>query len=112
MLLLPPVQVVVIGEGADARMLATMARARYAVNKQILLLKPEQVTKENLPPILAETLPELPELITFPAAVEMLILPEPKLFVEMPTPKPLVGLLPPNAVIDPAKSFTMMSPIP
>jgi uncharacterized protein len=62
LLLLPPVQVVVIGEGGEARMLATMARARYAVNKQILLLKPEQVTKENLPPILAETLPELPEL--------------------------------------------------
>ena len=62
LLLLPPVQVVVIGEGAEARMLATMARARYAVNKQVLMLKPEQVTKENLPPVLAETLPELPEL--------------------------------------------------
>jgi uncharacterized protein len=59
LLVLSPVQVVVIGEGAEARMLATMARARYAVNKQVLELKPEQVTKENLPPGLAETLPEL-----------------------------------------------------
>jgi uncharacterized protein YyaL (SSP411 family) len=62
LLLLPPVQVVIIGEGADARRLATAATARYAVNKQVIVLRPEQVTPGNLPPVLAETLPNLPEL--------------------------------------------------
>jgi uncharacterized protein len=62
LLLLPPIQVVVVGEGIDARRLAVMATARYAVNKQVILLKPSQVTVENLPPALAETLPHLPEL--------------------------------------------------
>jgi hypothetical protein len=62
MLLLPPVQVVVIGAGLEARKLAAMATARFAVNKRVIVLRPEQVTAENLPPMLAETLPHLPEL--------------------------------------------------
>jgi hypothetical protein len=62
LLVLPPIQVVVIGEGMEARRLAVMATARYAVNKQVIVLRPEQVTAENLPPVLAETLPHLPEL--------------------------------------------------
>jgi uncharacterized protein YyaL (SSP411 family) len=62
LLLLPPVQVVVIGEGSEGKKLATIATARYAVNKQVMVLRPEQVTAENLPPVLAETLPYLPEL--------------------------------------------------
>jgi uncharacterized protein len=62
LLLLPPVQVVVIGEGIEAKKLAAIATARYAVNKQVIVLRPEQVTAENLPPVLAETLPHLPEL--------------------------------------------------
>ncbi len=62
LLLLPPIQVVVIGEGDDARRLAAVATARYAVNKQVIQLRPSQVTAENLPPALAETLPHLPEL--------------------------------------------------
>jgi uncharacterized protein len=62
MLMLPPVQVVVIGAGLEARKLATMATARYAVNKRVIVLRPEQVTAEDLPPMLAETLPHLPEL--------------------------------------------------
>ena len=62
LLLLPPVQVVVIGEGMEAKKLAAIATARYAVNKQVMVLRPEQVTTENLPPVLAETLPHLPEL--------------------------------------------------
>ena len=62
LLLLPPVQVVVIGEGMESRQLTAMATARYAVNKQVLHLRPDQVTKTNLPPMLAETLPALPEL--------------------------------------------------
>jgi uncharacterized protein len=62
LLLLPPVQVVVIGAGAEARKLAAMATARYAVNKRVIVLRPEQVVAAELPPVLAETLPNLPEL--------------------------------------------------
>ncbi|MFZ0663160.1 MAG: thioredoxin domain-containing protein [Acidobacteriaceae bacterium] len=59
--LLPPVQVVLIGAGAEAKKLAATAATRFAVNKRVIVLKPEQVTAE-LPPVLAETLPNLPEL--------------------------------------------------
>jgi uncharacterized protein len=62
LLLLPPVQVVVVGEGTEARQLAAVATARYAVNKQVLHLHADQLTAANLPPTLAETLPNLPEL--------------------------------------------------
>ena len=62
LLLLPSVQAVVIGEGIEAKKLAAIATARYAVNKQVMVLRPEQVTAENLPPVLAETLPHLPDL--------------------------------------------------
>jgi hypothetical protein len=61
-LLLPPVQVVVIGEGEQADRLTAMATARYAVNKSVIFLRREQVSRENLPPVLAETLPALPQL--------------------------------------------------
>jgi uncharacterized protein YyaL (SSP411 family) len=60
--LLPPIQVVVIGEGVEARNLAAMATARFAINKGVIVLRPEQVTADQLPPMLAETLPNLPEL--------------------------------------------------
>jgi hypothetical protein len=62
LLLLPPVQVVVIGAGMEARKLAAMATARFAVNKRVIVLRPEQVVAEELPPALAETLPGLPGL--------------------------------------------------
>ena len=61
LLLLPPVQVVVIGEGIEAKKLAAIATARYAVNKQVIVLRPGEVTAENLPPLLGETLPHLPD---------------------------------------------------
>jgi uncharacterized protein YyaL (SSP411 family) len=64
LLLLPPIQVVVVGEGMEARQLTAMATARYAVNKQVLHLRADQISGENLPPMLAETLPNLPELRT------------------------------------------------
>ena len=62
LLLSPPVQVVVIGEGSEAKKLAAIATARYAVNKQVIVLRWEQVSSGNLPPLLAETLPHLPDL--------------------------------------------------
>jgi uncharacterized protein YyaL (SSP411 family) len=58
--LLPPTQVVVVGNGQRARELATLAVARYAVNKSVVQLQPVQLTVENLPSALAETLPHLP----------------------------------------------------
>ena len=61
-LLLPPIQVVIIGEGEAAQRLAAIAMARFAVNKAVVVLRPAQVTAANLPPMLAETLPHLPGL--------------------------------------------------
>jgi uncharacterized protein len=62
LLLLDPVQVVVIGEGDEVRNLAATATARYAVNKRVMVLRPEQIVAEELPTMLADTLPNLPEL--------------------------------------------------
>ena len=61
-LLLPPVQVVVIGSGSAARQLAVSATARFGVNKSVLRLEREQVRADALPPVLAETIPHLPQL--------------------------------------------------
>ncbi len=59
--LLAPTQVVVIGHFADAALaLEATATAGYAVNKSVIRLKPDQLRPENLPPVLAETLPSLP----------------------------------------------------
>jgi uncharacterized protein YyaL (SSP411 family) len=60
-LLLPPVQVVVIGEDAAADELEAAATVGYAVNKSVIRLTRAQVDQE-LPPLLAETLPLLPDL--------------------------------------------------
>jgi uncharacterized protein len=60
-LLLPPVQVVVIGEDAAADELEAVATVGYAVNKSVIRLTRTQVGQE-LPPLLAETLPLLPDL--------------------------------------------------
>ncbi|MGH9586383.1 MAG: thioredoxin domain-containing protein, partial [Acidobacteriaceae bacterium] len=62
LLLLPPVQVVVIGQGVEAAKMAAMAMAPYAVNKRVMALRAERVTEAELPPVMAETLPFLPEL--------------------------------------------------
>ncbi|MGC9291254.1 MAG: thioredoxin domain-containing protein [Acidobacteriaceae bacterium] len=62
--LLPPVQVCVIGEDAVAGQLAAAAIARYAINKTILRLPRAAIEQRALPPVLAETLPHLPELAT------------------------------------------------
>jgi hypothetical protein len=61
-LLLPPIQAVIVGHGLAARQLAAIANARYAVNKAVIMLRPEQVKSANLPPLLAEALPNLPGL--------------------------------------------------
>ncbi len=61
LLLLPPLQIVVVGEDELAGQLAAAATARFAMNKSVIRLTRNQVTGE-LPPILAETLPRLPQL--------------------------------------------------
>jgi uncharacterized protein len=60
-LLLPPVQVVVIGADSAADELEAAATLGYAVNKSVIRLTRPQVGPE-LPPLLAETLPMLPDL--------------------------------------------------
>ena len=61
-LLLPPVQVVIVGTDERAQHLAASATARFAINKSVLRLTREQVSEDKLPPTLAETLPHLPQL--------------------------------------------------
>jgi uncharacterized protein len=61
-LLLPPIQVVIVGGGPPAQPLAAIANARYAVNKAVILFRQEQIQAAHLPPLLAETLPHLPRL--------------------------------------------------
>ena len=54
------VQICIIGDDADARRLETVALARYAVNKSVIRFRLDQLSQ--LPPVLAETLPHLPDL--------------------------------------------------
>jgi hypothetical protein len=63
-LVLPPIQVAVIGAGPIARQLGAIANARYAVNKAVLTLSADQTRSVQLPPVLKETLPHLPQLTT------------------------------------------------
>jgi len=58
-LVLPVVQVVVVGDDERAQQLEAIALARYAVNKNVIRLQQEQFSA--LPPALAETLPHLPQ---------------------------------------------------
>ena len=60
--LLPPVQVCVVGEDAAADVLFAAAMTRYAINKTVLRLPRAAIAARALPPVLAETLPHLPEL--------------------------------------------------
>jgi hypothetical protein len=59
-LLLDPVQVVVVGRGAEAGELEALATARFAVNKMVIRLHPRQLSADALPEALAETLPQVP----------------------------------------------------
>ncbi|HEV2274523.1 MAG TPA: thioredoxin domain-containing protein [Acidobacteriaceae bacterium] len=60
-LLLPPLQIVVIGEDERAEQLELVAITRYAVNKSVIRLTRAQLAGK-LPPVLAGTLPMLPQL--------------------------------------------------
>ncbi|HSB76830.1 MAG TPA: thioredoxin domain-containing protein [Terriglobales bacterium] len=56
----PHTQVAVIGEGAAAERLYRAAVAPFAFTKAVLKFTANEVTPQNLPPALAETLPALP----------------------------------------------------
>lgn len=59
-----PLQVVIIdgGNAAGAHELYKTAATPFAFNKAVLQLKPSQAVRENLPPALAESIPNLPQL--------------------------------------------------
>jgi uncharacterized protein len=60
-----PVQIVVVAadsESQDGNALAAAAQANFALNKSVLRLKANDTVGMNLPPALAATLPNLPEL--------------------------------------------------
>ena len=60
-LLLDPVQVVVVGTGAEADQLEALATARYAVNKTVIRISPETIAAGALPDALAETVTQVPK---------------------------------------------------
>ena len=56
----PHTQVVIIGSGELAERLYNAAVAPYAASKAVLKLAPSKAVAQNLPPALAETIPQLP----------------------------------------------------
>ena len=58
----PHTQVVVVGEDDAARALLQAAFAPFAVNKSVVHLTDSEAVAQNLPPVLAETVPNLPQL--------------------------------------------------
>jgi len=58
----PHTQVVVIGECELAQQLYRAAVKSISATKAVLKLSPAQVAPQNLPPALAETIPQLPAL--------------------------------------------------
>jgi uncharacterized protein YyaL (SSP411 family) len=60
-LLLDPIQVVVVGSGPEAESLEALAVGRFAVNKTVMRIDPEQLVPGGLPEALAETLLHLPK---------------------------------------------------
>jgi uncharacterized protein YyaL (SSP411 family) len=59
-LIFDPVQVVIVGNGPEADQLETIAVARFAVNKTVIRLTPQQVVADRLPEALAETVLGVP----------------------------------------------------
>jgi uncharacterized protein YyaL (SSP411 family) len=56
----PHTQVVVVGEDEQAAALLKAAHAPFAVNKSVVHLTDSEAVAQNLPPVLAETVPNLP----------------------------------------------------
>ena len=58
----PHTQVVVVGEDETANQLLAGARKLFAFNKAVIKLTQNQAVAQNLPPALAETIPNLPQI--------------------------------------------------
>jgi uncharacterized protein YyaL (SSP411 family) len=58
----PPVQVCIVDEDAAAEALRHAAERPFLVNRTVVRLTAAQIENRELPPLLAETLPHLPEL--------------------------------------------------
>ena len=58
----PHTQVVVVGEDAQAEALLKAACAPFAVNLSVVRLTDSEAVAQNLPPVLADTIPNLPAL--------------------------------------------------
>jgi len=58
----PHTQVVVVGEDKNSAALLKAAIAPFAVNKSVVHLTDSEAVAQNLPPVLAETVPNLPAL--------------------------------------------------
>jgi uncharacterized protein YyaL (SSP411 family) len=56
----PHTQAVVVGEDQKAAELLQAAAAPFAVNKSVVHLTDSEAVAQNLPPVLAETIPNLP----------------------------------------------------
>jgi uncharacterized protein YyaL (SSP411 family) len=56
----PHIQVVVVGEGEQAERLRNSALASFTYGKAVLSIDPSQAVAQDLPPALAETIPQLP----------------------------------------------------
>jgi hypothetical protein len=59
-LLLDPVQVIVVGSGAEAARLEALAVARFAANKTVMRIAPFRLVPEGIPEGLSETLLQVP----------------------------------------------------
>ncbi len=59
-LLLDPVQVVVVGAGAEAERLESMSLAGFAINRTVIRIAPERLVPAGIPEALAETLLHAP----------------------------------------------------
>ena len=58
----PHIQAVVVGEDPAAEALLQAAVAPFAVNKSVVHLTDSEAVAQNLPPVLAETVPHIPAL--------------------------------------------------
>ncbi|HVH85115.1 MAG TPA: thioredoxin domain-containing protein [Terriglobales bacterium] len=56
----PQMHVIVVGNDAKADEMLRAAIARYSISKSVLRFDPDHVVAENLPPSLAQTIPNLP----------------------------------------------------
>ena len=58
----PHTQVVVVGEDENAQSLLNAASAQFVVNRSVVHLTGSEAVAQNLPPVLAETIPNVPAL--------------------------------------------------